>query len=97
MVVALKDIKIRGEIRSIVDYAVDMIQHPDFVGNSIHTTWLDNRIATNVSLLGTSLSGLLGSHSALSKRSLLSSRGSWHPSHSSYHTELLCQAGSVPS
>lgn len=48
MVVALKDIKIRGEIRSIVDYAVDMIQHPDFVGNSIHTTWLDNRIATNV-------------------------------------------------
>ena len=71
MVVALKDIKIRGEIRSIVDYAVDMIQHPDFVGNSIHTTWLDNRIATNVSLLGPSLIGLLGIHSAFSQGSLL--------------------------
>ena len=64
MVVALKDIKIRGEIRSIVDYAVDMIQHPDFVGNSIHTTWLDNRIATNVSLLGLSVCALLQSQSA---------------------------------
>ncbi|KAK9799384.1 hypothetical protein WJX73_008409 [Symbiochloris irregularis] len=48
MVVALKEVKIRGEIRNTVDYTADMIQSPDFVGNNIHTGWLDNRIATNV-------------------------------------------------
>ena len=45
MVVALKEVKIRGEIRTIVDYVVDMIQAPEFVGNRIHTGWLDSRIA----------------------------------------------------
>ena len=48
MVVALKEVKIRGEIRTIVDYAVEMIQSPDFVNNSIHTGWLDARIASHV-------------------------------------------------
>ena len=48
MVVALKEVKIRGEIRTIVDYGVEMIQHPDFVNNNIHTGWLDSRIASHV-------------------------------------------------
>ena len=48
MVVALKEVKIRGEIRTIVDYAVEMIQSPDFVNNNIHTGWLDSRIASHV-------------------------------------------------
>jgi acetyl-CoA carboxylase/biotin carboxylase 1 len=48
MVVALKEVKIRGEIRTIVDYAVEMIQSPDFLGNNIHTGWLDSRIASHV-------------------------------------------------
>lgn len=48
MVVALKEVKIRGEIRTIVDYAMEMIQSPDFVGNNIHTGWLDSRIASQV-------------------------------------------------
>lgn len=48
MVVALKELNIRGEIRTIVDYAVDMLQHADFVGNRIHTGWLDARIAAQV-------------------------------------------------
>jgi len=48
MVVALKEVKIRGEIRTIVDYATEMIQSPDFVGNNIHTGWLDSRIASHV-------------------------------------------------
>ena len=48
MVVALKEVKIRGEIRTIVDYAVEMIQSADFVGNSINTGWLDARIASHV-------------------------------------------------
>jgi hypothetical protein len=49
MVVALKEVKIRGEIRTTVDYCVEMIQSPDFVGNNIHTGWLDARIAAHVS------------------------------------------------
>jgi acetyl-CoA carboxylase / biotin carboxylase 1 len=48
MVVALKEVKIRGEIRTIVDYATDMIQSTEFVGNAIHTGWLDSRIAAQV-------------------------------------------------
>ena len=50
MVVALKEVKIRGEIRTTVDYAVEMIQSPDFVGNNIHTGWLDARISSHVRL-----------------------------------------------
>lgn len=53
MVVALKEVKIRGEIRTIVDYAIDMIQSPDFTQNRIHTGWLDSRIAAHVSSLFT--------------------------------------------
>ncbi|PRW58200.1 acetyl- carboxylase 1-like isoform A [Chlorella sorokiniana] len=48
MVVALKEIKIRGEIRTIVDYVVDMVQAPDFLSNVHHTGWLDARIAAQV-------------------------------------------------
>lgn len=51
MVVALREVKIRGEIRTIVDYAMEMIQSPDFVGNNIHTGWLDSRIASQVRTL----------------------------------------------
>lgn len=38
----------RGEIRTIVDYVVDMVQAPDFVSNVHHTGWLDARIAAQV-------------------------------------------------
>jgi len=48
MVVALKEVKIRGEIRTIVDYATEMVQDPDFVQNRISTGWLDARIAAHV-------------------------------------------------
>ena len=51
MVVALKEVKIRGEIRTTVDYTAEMIQNADFVGNNIHTGWLDARIATHVRLI----------------------------------------------
>ena len=49
MVVALKQVKIRGEIRTTVDYTTDMIQHEAFMGNNHHTGWLDSRIAAHVS------------------------------------------------
>ena len=57
MVVALKEVKIRGEIRTTVDYTAEMIQSADFVGNNIHTGWLDNRIATHVSPSSAAWSG----------------------------------------
>lgn len=48
MVVALRDVRVRGEIHTIIDYAADMLQSPEFVNNKIHTGWLDSRIAANV-------------------------------------------------
>ena len=48
MLMALKEVKIRGEIRTTVDYIIDMIQEPDFLEQRIHTAWLDNRIARQV-------------------------------------------------
>ncbi|CAG9465063.1 unnamed protein product [Pedinophyceae sp. YPF-701] len=48
MVYALREIDIRGEIRTIVSYVRDMIQTEDFIANNIHTGWLDARIAAQV-------------------------------------------------
>jgi len=48
MIVALKEIKIRGEIRTTVDYIINMIQEADFENQNIHTAWLDNRIAQQI-------------------------------------------------
>jgi len=45
MVVALKELKIRGEIRTNSDYVCDLIQTEDFVGDVHNTGWLDKRIA----------------------------------------------------
>lgn len=48
MVVALRDVRVRGEIHTIIDYAGDMLQSDAFMTNTIHTGWLDARIASNV-------------------------------------------------
>jgi acetyl-CoA carboxylase/biotin carboxylase 1 len=48
MVVALRDVRVRGEVHTIIDYAADMLQSYDFTANKIHTGWLDARIAANV-------------------------------------------------
>ena len=48
MLVALADIKIRGEIRTTVDYVMDMLQSKDFVQNTVSTSWLDARIEAQV-------------------------------------------------
>jgi hypothetical protein len=34
-----------------VDYVVDMLQAPEFAGNTHHTGWLDARIAAQVSCI----------------------------------------------
>ncbi|KAG8632982.1 acetyl-CoA carboxylase 1 [Manihot esculenta] len=48
MVLGLKEIQIRGEIRTNVDYSVDLLHASDYRDNKIHTGWLDSRIAMRV-------------------------------------------------
>ncbi|KAL5714796.1 acetyl-coenzyme-A carboxylase [Ranunculus cassubicifolius] len=48
MVLGLKEIHIRGEIRTNVDYTVDLLHAPEYRANKIHTGWLDSRIAMRV-------------------------------------------------
>lgn len=45
MILALKEMSIRGEIRTTVEYLVKLMESPDFRANNIDTTWLDARIA----------------------------------------------------
>ncbi|KAF2291514.1 hypothetical protein GH714_025021 [Hevea brasiliensis] len=48
MVLGLKEIQIRGEIRTNVDYSIDLLHASDYKDNKIHTGWLDSRIAMRV-------------------------------------------------
>ncbi|KAI4321148.1 hypothetical protein MLD38_034566 [Melastoma candidum] len=48
MVLGLKEIQIRGEIRTNVDYTVDLLHAAYYRDNKIHTGWLDSRIAMRV-------------------------------------------------
>ncbi|KAJ7965672.1 Acetyl CoA carboxylase [Quillaja saponaria] len=48
IVLGLKEIQIRGEIRTNVDYTIDLLHASDYRENKIHTGWLDSRIAMRV-------------------------------------------------
>ncbi|CAH2075711.1 unnamed protein product [Thlaspi arvense] len=48
MVLGLKEVQIRGEIRTNVDYTIDLLHASDYRDNKIHTGWLDSRIAMRV-------------------------------------------------
>lgn len=48
MVVALKEIRVRGEIRSNTDYVCELLQTDEFRGDCHHTGWLDARIAAQI-------------------------------------------------
>ncbi|VFQ86721.1 unnamed protein product [Cuscuta campestris] len=48
MVLGLKEIQIRGEIHTNVDYTIDLLHAADYRDNKIHTGWLDSRIAMRV-------------------------------------------------
>lgn len=48
MVLGLKELHIRGEIRTNVDYTVDLLHDVEYRENKIHTGWLDSRIAMHV-------------------------------------------------
>ncbi|KAJ2466222.1 acetyl-coenzyme-A carboxylase, partial [Coemansia sp. RSA 2322] len=48
MVVALKEISIRGDFRTTVEYLVRLLEMPDFRGNSFTTAWLDRLISAHL-------------------------------------------------
>lgn len=48
MVLGLKELQIRGEIRTNVDYTVDLLHTQEYKENKIHTGWLDSRIAMRI-------------------------------------------------
>ena len=58
MVLALKELSIRGDISTTVDYISRLIELDDFIVNNIDTAWLDGIIKENVEGIGSAASGL---------------------------------------
>mmetsp|Transcript_9862 Transcript_9862/g.13939 ORF Transcript_9862/g.13939 Transcript_9862/m.13939 type:complete len:2377 (-) Transcript_9862:101-7231(-) len=52
MVLALKELSIRGDISTTIDYISQLIELDDFVDNNIDTGWLDVLIKQNVDGIG---------------------------------------------
>ncbi|CAK4078457.1 unnamed protein product [Aphanomyces euteiches] len=50
LILALKELSIRGEINTTVEYLVKMMETDDFKNNRISTSWLDERIARHKEL-----------------------------------------------
>lgn len=48
MVVALKELSIRGDFRTTVEYLVNLLETQSFQNNDIDTGWLDHLIAERV-------------------------------------------------
>ncbi|CAG0888809.1 unnamed protein product [Darwinula stevensoni] len=48
LVVALKELSIRGDFRTIVEYLVSLLEKEDFMKNRFDTNWLDELIAERV-------------------------------------------------
>ena len=44
MILALREISIRGEVRTPIEYLAKLLETDDFVHNRIHTGWLDARL-----------------------------------------------------
>lgn len=48
MVMALKEISIRGDFRTTVEYLVKLLEEDKFQNNQFDTAWLDHLIAEKV-------------------------------------------------
>jgi acetyl-CoA carboxylase / biotin carboxylase 1 len=44
LILALKEIEVRGDIRTTVEYLVQLLETKDFIDNTIDTSWLDGLI-----------------------------------------------------
>jgi biotin carboxylase/biotin carboxyl carrier protein len=62
MVVALKELDIRGEIRTTIEYIIKLLQSEDFINNKIDTTWLDDRIVNHENIVMTEAHHMLDNH-----------------------------------
>lgn len=51
MVLALKELSIRGDFRTTVEYLVTLLETTTFHSNRIDTAWLDQLIAENVKVI----------------------------------------------
>lgn len=49
MVLALKELSIRGDFRTTVEYLITLLEKDEFHKNMITTEWLDRLIAEKVS------------------------------------------------
>jgi len=49
MVIALKELSIRGDFRTTVEYLTKLLETDDFQNNKFTTGWLDKLIAEKVS------------------------------------------------
>eukprot|EP00923_Selenidium_pygospionis_P052652 GHVN01091171.1.p1 GENE.GHVN01091171.1~~GHVN01091171.1.p1 ORF type:complete len:2264 (-),score=531.53 GHVN01091171.1:305-6862(-) len=47
LMLALKRLEVRGEIRTPSEYLVNLLERPEMISNSIDTSWLDTIIAKN--------------------------------------------------
>lgn len=50
MVVALKELSIRGDFRTTVEYLIKLLETPAFEGNTITTGWLDELISNKLTV-----------------------------------------------
>lgn len=48
MVLALKELSIRGDFRTTVGYLIGLLEHEEFFDNNFDTAWLDRLIAMKV-------------------------------------------------
>lgn len=48
MVLALKELNIRGDFRTTVEYLIKLLETEEFQQNNIHTGWLDQLISERV-------------------------------------------------
>jgi acetyl-CoA carboxylase/biotin carboxylase 1 len=65
MVLALKELSIRGDISTTIDYISKLIEMEDFVANNIDTGWLDAIIQQDVNGMGAAESFLSRSESSV--------------------------------
>ncbi|KXS21117.1 hypothetical protein M427DRAFT_93711 [Gonapodya prolifera JEL478] len=48
MIVALKELSIRGDFRTTVDYLITLLENEEFAENRVNTGWLDGLIANRI-------------------------------------------------
>lgn len=59
MVLALKEISIRGDFRTTVEYLIKLLEHEFFSNNKIDTGWLDFLISKQDQVIDVKLSGYI--------------------------------------